>query len=108
MYHSNLALNVFMTTSTKNLNIENLAKKLRTAGDPTRLKILCFIFSAKRACVSDIAKRLSMSVATVSHHLQALASEGLLENDREGKRICYALSKADFMVDLKKFVCKYK
>jgi DNA-binding transcriptional ArsR family regulator len=89
-------------------NMENLAKKLQTAGDPCRLKILCYIFTAKRACVSEIAKYLGLSVAIVSHHLLSLAKEGLLESERDGKRICYSLPKTGFLSDLKKLICKYK
>ena len=88
--------------------MESLAKQLRTAGDFTRLEILCYIFDNKKSCVSDIAKELRVSIASVSHHLQALAREDLLKSNREGKKICYTLSRNDFMRDLKKFICKYK
>ena len=88
--------------------IELLAKKLRVAGDCSRLKILCLIFSDKKVCVSDIAKDLGMSVAITSHHLQSLAKEELLLSNREGKKICYSLSKNDMVTDLKKFICRYK
>lgn len=88
--------------------IEVLAKKLQTAGDINRLKILCYLFTAKKACVSDIADHLDMSVAITSHHLQALAKEDLLASEREGKKICYKLGTADINADLKKFICKYK
>ena len=89
-------------------SIENLAKKLQVVSDPNRLKILCYLFTEKKACVSDIAKNLSVSVATASYHLQALDKEGLLEPKREGKKICYTVSKVDLMADLIKFICKHK
>jgi len=97
-----------MNTKNKKQNIESLAKKLRTAGDSSRLKILCLIFSDKKVCVTDIAKNLEMSVATTSHHLQSLTKEGLLESSREGKNICYKLTKSKLVLDLKKFICRYK
>lgn len=97
-----------MATETKLKKVALLAKKLQTVGDPTRLKILCHLFKAKKACVSDIGLELGMNVAIVSHHLQVLSKEGLLEFDREGKKICYHLSGEDFMKDLKRFVCKYE
>ncbi|MCK9351922.1 MAG: metalloregulator ArsR/SmtB family transcription factor [Candidatus Paceibacterota bacterium] len=91
------------------ITTENLAKKLQTAGDPCRLKILCYIISSKKACVSDIAKHLRMSVAIVSHHLQMLAKEDLLESERNGKRICYSFpTRNAFVTDLKKLICKYR
>lgn len=88
--------------------IEQLAKKLQTAGDISRLKILCYIFGVKKACVTEIADKIGMSVATTSHHLQALAKEDFLQAERDGKMICYALGKAEVTTDLKKFICKYK
>lgn len=90
------------------MRLNELAKLMRTAGDESRLKILCVIFSKKKVCVSDIAKELKMSVAIVSHHLQVMSCEGLVLSIREGKRICYKLPKDPFVLDLKKFVCKYK
>jgi len=87
---------------------ELLAKKLKTVGDPSRLKILCLIFDSHKICVSDIAKKINMSVAIVSHHLRFLAREGLLERSREGRNICYVLVKNELISDLKKFICKYK
>ena len=91
-----------------NEKIEQLAKKLQTAGDLNRLKILCYIYAAKKSCVSDIADHLGMSVATASHHLQALSREDLLAPEREGKKVCYKLGGAPVTADLRKLICKYK
>ncbi len=92
----------------KQNKVEALAKKLLVAGDSTRLKILCIIFDDKKVCVSEIAKKLDMSVAIVSHHLQSLAKAGFLEPNREGKQICYSLLKSRFNTDLKDFICRNK
>lgn len=90
------------------MHLNELAKLMRTAGDESRLKILCTIFSKNKVCVSNIAKELNMSVAIVSHHLQVMSQEGLVVSVREGKKICYELPKDPFVKDLKKFICKYK
>jgi DNA-binding transcriptional ArsR family regulator len=90
------------------MHLNELAKLMRTAGDESRLKILCIIFTQKRICVSDIAEELGLSVAIVSHHLQVMAKEKLVLPIREGKKICYELPKDQFVKDLKKFICKYK
>ena len=90
------------------MDLNELAKIMRTAGDESRLKILCVIFSKNKVCVTDIAKELDLSVAIVSHHLQVMSKEKLVVPVREGKNICYGLSKDQFVKDLKKFVCKYK
>ena len=95
VYHSNMHLN-------------ELAKIMRTVGDESRLKILCVIFNENKICVSDIAKKLDMSVAIVSHHLQVMSREDLLVPVRDGKNVCYGLTKGPFISDLKKFICKHK
>lgn len=87
---------------------EKLAKQLLLVGDPNRIQILCFLFNKKQACVTDIADGLGLNTAITSHHLLALAKEGLLISDRNGKKICYSLSKSSFLNDLKKLICKYK
>lgn len=90
------------------MHLNELAKIMRTAGDESRLKILCVIFNKKKICVSDLSKDLNISVASVSHHLQVMSKEKLVVPMREGKRICYELPKSVFVKDLKRFVCKYK
>ncbi len=90
------------------MRLNELAKLMRTAGDESRLKILCIIFGKNKVCVSDIAKDLGVSVAIVSHHLQVMSHEGLVIPVREGKKICYEIPKDPFVKDLKKFICKYK
>lgn len=95
LYHSNMHLNEF-------------AKLMRTAGDECRLKILCVIFNERHVCVSDMAAKLHLSVAIVSHHLRVMSKEGLVVPVREGKKVCYQLPKEPFIRDLKKFICKYK
>lgn len=90
------------------MDLNDLAKKMRTIGDECRLKILCLIFREQLICVSDIAQKLGLNVAIVSHHLQALKEEGILTSYRDGKHIRYELSTDVFIQDLKKFICKYK
>ena len=90
------------------MRLNELAKLMRTAGDESRLKILCVIFNEKKVCVSDIAHILGLSIASTSHHLQVMSKEGLISSIREGKRICYQLPEGPFIKDLKQFICKYK
>ena len=85
-----------------------LATLLHTVGDPHRLAILCSIFSRPNVCVSDIAKRLHVPIATVSHHLRVLARVGIVKAQREGKEVCYMFNVTSRTRDLKKFICKYK
>ena len=85
--------------------LEEKAKLLSIAGDTTRIRIFCFMFEHKEACVSDIAGALDMSVAAVSHHLQLMKESGLFETERVGQTICYSLVNTTFTKQLKKMVC---
>lgn len=93
-----------MRTSTA---IASLARRFALAGDATRLTIVCAMMRRRGACVSELATASGESVAVVSHHLRALAAEGIVEAVRDGKRICYALSDDPFAADLKRLTCKY-
>jgi DNA-binding transcriptional ArsR family regulator len=90
------------------MHLNELAKLMRTAGDESRIKILCIIFGNKKMCVSDIAEELGMSVAIVSHHLQVMSQQGLVMPMREGKHVCYQLPRDPFVRDLKRFICKHR
>ena len=87
--------------------ISALARRLALAGNVTRLSVLCTLMRKRSACVSEIAEETHESIATVSHHLRILAGEGLVVPLREGKRVCYALSRDPFASDLKRLACKY-
>jgi len=76
-------------------NAESLARQLRAAGDATRLRILRTISarsSRSRICVSEVAAKLGLGIAIVSHHMRTLARGGLVSPERHGKRICYLLN----------------
>ncbi|MFA5877471.1 MAG: metalloregulator ArsR/SmtB family transcription factor [Candidatus Paceibacterota bacterium] len=86
------------------MRLNVLAHHMRTAGDERRLRIICHLMKRKQLCVSDIASDFGMSVAAVSHHLQVMTKEGLVDSLRDGKRICYRLSETPFTVGLTKFI----
>ena len=81
------------------------ARMLDLAGDPTRIRILCFMFKYKKACVSDIAKSLDMTVASISHHLQIMKDNGFFATERMGQNICYILNEQKDVRRLERIVC---
>lgn len=87
--------------------IRTLARRLAAAGDATRLSVVCALLRERSACVSELASATGESIATVSHHLRALAREGLVEPRRKGKRVCYTLSRDPFAMELRRLACKY-
>jgi len=87
---------------------KDLTKRVRfleIAGDPTRIRILCLMFKYKKACVSEIAESLEMSIASISHHLQIMKDNGFFDTERYGNNICYILIENSLTKQLKKFVC---
>lgn len=90
---------------------DNLVKKARAlelAGDPTRIRILCFMFKYRKACVSDIAESLEMSIASISHHLQVMRDNGFFTTERMGQNICYILVENEIVKHLEKIICGEK
>ena len=82
------------------------ARLLAIAGDQARIRILCFMFENKKACVSDIVEALGMSISSISHHLQIMRDNGMFETERMGNKICYILVENDFSNKLKKLICE--
>jgi len=97
-----------MNKTNSEVQMKLLEKKLLLSADYNRLRILCTIFCYKKCCVSDIAERLSLSIAIVSHHLKIMSKNDLLSSERNGKNICYSLADNSFAKDIKKLICKYK
>jgi len=89
--------------------LERKAKLFSLAGDPTRLRVLEFMFREGSACVGEIAEALGCSVACVSHHLQILRDNGFLESEKTGTSVCYTLLReSEFTKMLEKLVCSVK
>lgn len=82
------------------------ARFLAIAGDQTRIRILCYMFENKKACVSDLANALKMTVSAISHHLQIMRDNGFFETERKGNTICYILVENDDTRKLGKIVCE--
>ena len=85
--------------------MEKKARLIELAGDPTRIRILCFMFEYGHACVSDIAESLEMNINAISHHLQIMRDNGYFETERYGSMICYKLIKNEFTKRLEKVIC---
>ena len=69
-------------------------------GDPTRLRIFKLLFEGKKKdlCVTDVANVCGISVPAASYQLKILEMVGLIQRDRMGKMICYALKEKDPLV----------
>jgi ArsR family transcriptional regulator len=71
--------------------LQRHAEQLAALGSPVRLSILRIVVQGKPAgtIVGDIQSKLDIPWSTLSHHLERLASAGLLAAEPEGKFIFY-------------------
>ena len=75
---------------------EAATSALRVAADPTRTRILQILDAAPdgRERVGELALQLGLRQPTVSHHLAALHTQGLVERERDGRRVWYSVHPA--------------
>lgn len=71
--------------------LERHAKQLAALGNPVRLAILRHVVQAGAggAVVGDVQAKLDIPWSTLSHHLDRLATAGLLEPRPNGRYIHY-------------------
>lgn len=75
------------------MKLEDAAARLEALGNPTRLRIYRALVRAgeEGMAVGRLQDRLDVAASTLSHHLKALVSVGLVTQTREGTTlICHA------------------
>ena len=72
---------------------EQVAPLLKALADPVRLRLVGLIASAagREACVCDLNEAFDLTQATISHHLKVLHSAGLLDREKRGVWVYYAV-----------------
>ena len=72
---------------------EQVAPILKALADPVRLRLVSLIASSPtgEACVCDLNDAFDLTQATISHHLKVLHSAGLLDRDKRGVWVYYAV-----------------
>ncbi|SOC50367.1 transcriptional regulator, ArsR family [Blastococcus aggregatus] len=72
---------------------EQVAPLLKALADPVRLRLLSLIASSTtgEACVCDLNDAFDLTQATISHHLKVLHSVGLLDREKRGVWVYYAV-----------------
>jgi ArsR family transcriptional regulator len=80
-------------TSMSSEQAEQVAPLLKALADPVRLRLMSLIASAEggEACVCDLNGAFDQTQATISHHLKVLHSAGLLDRDKRGVWVYYAV-----------------
>ena len=70
--------------------LTQIADFFRAAGNPTRLRILCYLLEGE-ACVSELSEQLGFSMSVLSQHLRNLRLQKIVGSRREGKHVYYFL-----------------
>lgn len=71
--------------------LEQAASKLRAMAHPMRIAIIDLLNNGNKMSVTEIYKKLKIEQAAASHHLNILKNKGVLNSQREGKKIFYSL-----------------
>lgn len=71
------------------MQLEMVAKALKELGHPTRLFIFKHLVKAgsQGLPVGELQKQLDIPASTLSHHISALVSVGLLQQNRESRTL---------------------
>jgi ArsR family transcriptional regulator, arsenate/arsenite/antimonite-responsive transcriptional repressor len=72
---------------------EQVAPVLKALADPVRLRLVSLIAASAggEACVCDLNDAFDLTQATISHHLKVLHSAGVLDRDKRGVWVYYAV-----------------
>jgi DNA-binding transcriptional ArsR family regulator len=89
-------MNTLQTTLTN--QEERAVHIMQLLGDKTRYKMFKLLSSGQEMCVSEIAGKLDISVSAVSQHFRNFEMIGLVDKERMGQKICYALKQDDELV----------
>ncbi|NBC25572.1 MAG: metalloregulator ArsR/SmtB family transcription factor [Bacteroidetes bacterium] len=73
-------------------SIKRSAEIAKALGHPARIAILKLLAQRSTCFCGDITEVLPLAQSTVSQHLKALKSAGLIKGDVEGVRTCYCLN----------------
>ena len=70
--------------------------------DPTRAKLLACLVKCGRGCsVGEVAEGSSVDLSVVSRHLRTLEAAGVLEAERIGRTVLYAVRFDDVVASLR-------
>jgi ArsR family transcriptional regulator len=76
---------------------EQLARRFKALGDPTRVRLLSMIAATPggEACICDLTEPVGLSQPTVSHHMKILADAGLVHREQRGRWAYFAIDQGE-------------
>ena len=81
-------------TSRRSLSDIELAILAKALGHPARIRIIRFLAKRTSCMCGDIVNELPLAQSTVSQHLKALKTAGLIRGEVDGPRVCYCIEPA--------------
>ena len=64
---------------------------------PARVAILQNLFKSNQCICGDLVLKIGLAQATISQHLKALKSMGLIQGSIEGTAVCYCIDPKKWM-----------
>ncbi|TVQ05217.1 MAG: ArsR family transcriptional regulator [Balneolaceae bacterium] len=86
--------------------IKRTAELAKALGHPARIAILRLLSERNTCICGDITDVLPLAQSTVSQHLKALKTAGLIKGEVEGVRTCYCLD-PDGMIELNELLAGF-
>lgn len=68
------------------------AELMKALGHPARIAIIELLADRETCICGDITEELPLAQSTVSQHLKALKSAGIIKGEVDGVRVCYCLN----------------
>lgn len=78
-------------SSSVSTSIRKLAPLLKLVSEESRLRLLCVLDKGSH-CVCELMEHVNMSQSLVSHHLRDLKDAGIVQDEKKGKKVYYALT----------------
>ncbi len=67
------------------------AELMKALGHPARIAIIELLAERETCICGDITEELPLAQSTVSQHLKALKTAGIIKGEINGVRVCYCL-----------------
>lgn len=74
------------------LSQKRTAELMKALGHPARIAIIQLLAERNTCICGDITEQLPLAQSTVSQHLKALKSAGIIKGEIDGVRTCYCLN----------------
>lgn len=79
-------------------NAKTCAELLQAIAEPNRIRIIDALRTGQKN-VTELAKLLNVEIVNVSHHLGVLRQAGLVQDEKHGRFVVYALHPKHFSSD---------